>query len=153
MKRAPQETKVIQNLAPSKFSGVGFMGNDSRDVEEVISADARTLERLGTDSLSVAGKLQIIFDLASAELGDELKLSENLTVQYLACRGRIPSPFPGEGSFEKNMVLVQSDDKSIHFYITPLSIHLIKKHGFFQGRGSPFRIEPEIIAGIASEMP
>ncbi len=138
----------MECLRPSKFSGSGFMGDDPREMEEVISDDASTLEKLGITRQDIVSSLKLIFKKAEKELGDPVTITKDLTAEYISCRGKIPSPFPGEGAFTKDMVQVTSNRGDVKFYITPLSIHLIEKHGFFQGKGSPFRIEPEYIAGL-----
>ena len=59
--------------------------------------------------------------------------------------GRIPSPWPGEGVFPKGEVEL-SDRRSGHTVrYTPLSVHLIEAHGFYEGRGSRYRLEPSEI--------
>ncbi|WP_157493291.1 hypothetical protein [Desulfonatronovibrio magnus] len=148
MKRSPQEQQIIKCLGPSKFSATGFMGNDPREVEEVISDDANTLEKAGLDRQMAAHILEKIFHRAASAIGDPIEIADGVTAEYIACRGKIPSPFPGEGAFAKNMVQVYMDRETF-FYINSLSIHLIRKHGFFQGTGSPFRIEPEWIITLA----
>jgi len=59
--------------------------------------------------------------------------------------GRIPSPFIGDGVFEKGEAELQDESSAQKFYITRLGIHLIEKYGFFQGHGSRYRIEPELV--------
>lgn len=152
MKRAPQDKTTMECLRPSKFSAPGFMGNDHRDLEEVISEDSSVLEKIGTNRQTIVQTLEAIFNAAENELGDPVTIAKDLTAEYMPCRGKIPSPFPGEGTFSKNTVKVTSGKEGVKFYITPLSIHLIKKHGFFQGKGSPFRLEPEYIARLSDKI-
>ncbi|WP_051617096.1 hypothetical protein [Desulfonatronovibrio hydrogenovorans] len=147
MKRAPQEQSTLECLESSRFSAPGFLGNDPREIEEIISADARTLASHELDRETLAGKLESIYLEAGRKLGAPVEIAPGISAAYLECRGRIPSPFPGEGTFAKSPVKVTFMDGGF-FYITPLSIHLIRRHGFFQGKGSPFRIDPEIVAHI-----
>ncbi|MFN2267849.1 MAG: hypothetical protein ABR533_06200 [Desulfonatronovibrio sp.] len=141
----------MESLRPSKFSACGFMGDDPRNLEEVISDDASTMERLGRSRQDIVQTLNKIFKAAESKLGDPVPIAKDLIAEYIPCRGKIPSPFPGEGAFAKNMVQVTSNHGNVKFYITPLSIHLIDKHGFFQGKGSPFRLEPEYIASLSEK--
>jgi len=62
--------------------------------------------------------------------------------------GKIPSPFTGEGVFRKGEVVIKNRTTGDKMVLTPLSIHLIKAHGFFQGKGSGYRIEPDIAAAL-----
>lgn len=152
MKQAPQDKRVMECLRPSKFSATGFMGDDPRDLEEVIADDSALLEKLDISRQTIVQTLETIFNAAANELGDPVTIAKEITAEYIPCRGKIPSPFAGEGAYAKNMVKVISGKEDVEFYITPLSIHLIEKHGFFQGKGSFFRLEPEYIARLSDQI-
>jgi hypothetical protein len=52
-------------------------------------------------------------------------------------------PFGDPGLYPKNYVIVENKKINERLIFSCLSIHLIREHGFYQGRGSPFRIDPE----------
>lgn len=142
MKQSPQEQEQNRRLSPSKFSRDGFLGSDTRSLEEIVSSDRRTLEGRGLTVEAVAKGLRDIFARAKAGLGDEVDLGGGAAAAYHEARGRVPSPFSGDGTFEKGTVTVTLPGEAQPFILTDLSIFLIGKYGFFQGTGSPFRIEP-----------
>ncbi len=152
MKRSPKENELLNSLGPSSFSAQGFLGQDQRHFEEIIAADARAIRKLGVSREFLADILEKIFLAAEKGMEDPVRITGDVQARYISCRGRIPSPFPAEGTFDKSLVEVFTDQGSLLFYVNRLSIHLIRCHGFFQGRGSFFRVEPEQIALLAREI-
>jgi hypothetical protein len=140
-------------LGPSQFAAEGYLGNDSRSPEEITEADIKELKRLAVTKEKVAASLRELYIKAERALGNPVKISDTLTIMYEEARGRIPSPFPNDGTFQKGQVKVTEGPSKQSFLITPLSIHLIEKHGFFQGKGSQYRIEPEIAARFVNQNP
>ncbi len=58
----------------------------------------------------------------------------------------MPCPFGHAGLYPKIVATVRSGTEEIRF--SQLGIHLIRKHGFFGGKGSVFRVEPEKLVRI-----
>jgi hypothetical protein len=135
-------------LGPSRFSKDGFLGTDSRVPEEIIKADEETLARIGIDRKKIAAALRSAYVSAERAMGNPVVLSDGVSAVHHESRGRIPSPFAQDGTFQKGEAAISGKSGEILFRITPLSINLIEKHGFFQGKGSPYRIEPEDAARI-----
>lgn len=150
MKQSPEEARLLENFGPSKFSAEGFLGTDTRSPAEMVTDDARILEGAGTDAASVARALGDVYDRVRAAGGAEITLLPGVTARYFEARGRVPSPFRGEGLFEKGEVTVSGLPGGGELIITRLSIHLIARHGFFQGRGQRYRIEPDQAAALAA---
>jgi hypothetical protein len=147
-RRSPRETDLYQRLGPSRFSGQGFLGEDPREWEEILAADARALDELGISREQLLQALRAVYDQARDRGGDPVELGGSVQAECLECRGAIPSPFSGEGTFPKHQVVVRDSREGETFTITPLGLHLIEKHGFFQGVGSPFRINPTVAVRV-----
>jgi len=60
-------------------------------------------------------------------------------------RGMIPCPFGERGLHHKIIAEVTHLKKGGKIKFSQLSVHLIREHGFFEGRGSVFRLDPEIL--------
>lgn len=142
MKRSPHDCTQRDKLQPSKFSAAGFLGRDERPLEEIINADVREVEQRGLTQTQVADSLQEVHDQARAAMGARVQIRPGLWAEYHESMGRIPSPFSGEGVFEKGQTTVYDREGMPRLILSALSIHLIRAHGFFQGKGSPYRIEP-----------
>ena len=148
MKQSPSDKDAGLNFEPSKFSGDGFLGSDTRLPLEIITADQAVLEDLGLSREELASSLRDAYDKGVQGLGSPVEIGPGVTAVLYESRGRIPSPFRGEGTFEKGEVVVSESGSGREIVVTALAIHLIEKHGFFQGRGSRYRIEPKTAVEI-----
>ncbi|TVQ99982.1 MAG: hypothetical protein EA399_05885 [Desulfovibrionales bacterium] len=147
-RRSPLEAEMYDHLGPSRFSAQGFLGEDTRDFEEILADDAQALQRLGVSKDRLLQALRDVYDQALQAGGDPVEIGNGVIAECLECRGRVPSPFPGEGTFPKHQVRVFREEGQQWFAITPLALHLIDRHDFFQGIGSPFRIDPTQAAAL-----
>jgi hypothetical protein len=135
------------SLKPSTLSSEGFLGSDARPFEEIIADDKRTLDRLGISALRMAAALESVYRRARDNLGAAVDLGSGRRAVFHESMGRIPSPLGG-GLFEKGEAVVTDAQGNELLRITALSIHLVREHGFFQGRGAHFRIDPEKAAEV-----
>jgi len=142
MKENPAMKKVIDNMKPGVISLHGFLGDDKRDIEQIIDHDAAELENLGLSRDEAADKLQKVMEKALEGLGDFITVGEGLLAKTDSIRGKLPCPFAHPGLFRKTVVTIRNSNTDEELLYTDLGIHLIREHGFFQGKGSPFRVEP-----------
>ena len=147
MQETPEDKALEDRLGASKFSGEGFLGTDHRTVDEIIAEDRRTLERLGLPRERLLAALRDVFDKARAELGGEIPVRPGVVAVAHESMGRIPSPFRGDGVFEKGDVVLRSASGE-ELVLTALGLSMIEKHGFFQGRGSRYRVDPARAAAL-----
>ncbi len=143
MKESPQNKKLEAVLRSSKLVAGGFMGTDTRSVSEIIDADKNELSRLGFTSEQVAGRMQQITNIAKPGLGTWVRIDDNLQAKTDEARGFLPCPWPHSGRFVKRITIARRIETSEIIQWSDLNIHLIGEHGFFQGKGSRFRIEPK----------
>lgn len=148
MKLSPQDQKLIHNLKPSKFSKEGFLGTDTRSLEEIISDDLYTLKKAGVSKEALVQALKDAYQKAKEAFGAEVEITKNVKTVFRESMGRIPSPFCRDGLFEKGEAVVVDHVNDLSIVITSLGINLIEKHAFFQGRGCRFRIDPLVAIKI-----
>ena len=144
MKQSPDEKELTQCLGPSKFSAEGFLGHDTRPVDEIISADQRKLDRLDISINTLVDGLKAVYRQARQAYGAEIQVTGGVFATFYESRGRVPSPFKTDGVFEKGEAVVLEKKTGQHIIITQLGIALIERHHFFQGLGSRYRIDPEV---------
>ncbi len=84
-----------------------------------------------------------ITNIAKCGLGTWVRVDNNLEAKTDEARGFLPCPWPHIGRFAKRVTIVRRINTSDTIKWSDLNIHLIGEHGFFQGRGSTFRIEPK----------
>jgi hypothetical protein len=145
MKESPQMRKLEAVLRSSKLVAGGFMGTDRRSLSEITEADATQLLRLGFTAKQIAARMQEITDIAKTALGNWVDLDDKRRARVDEAKGIIVCPWPHPGRFAKRVTIVDTIDSGGSIHWSDLNIHLIAEHGFFEGKGSNFRIEPEIL--------
>jgi len=148
MKQSPQEARIVERMQPGVLSRDGFLGSDRRSLGEIIDTDRSALEGLGVTQERLAARMAEALKAAEAAGGAPVKVGEHLLAEHREAMGRIPSPFPGEGVFRKGEVELTDERTGVKVLMTPLSIHMVAAHGFFQGRGSRYRTEPVLLCDV-----
>ncbi|MBC8217514.1 MAG: hypothetical protein H8E73_03525 [Planctomycetes bacterium] len=135
-------------LRSSKLVAGGFMGADSRSVAEIIGADTCELTRLGYTTEQVTSRMQTITNTAKAGLGNWVRIDDKCQAVVAEARGFTICPWPHSGHCAKRVTTIERLDSGETIHFSDLNIHMIAEHSFFEGKGSPFRIEPETLVGV-----
>jgi len=147
MKRLPQEKKLHKNFLPGEISRHGFLGNDPRHIHDIIRDDLQILEQEGITPEQIADRLQYFTDRGKEALGNKLAL-DTYSVRVDWARGMIPCPFGEPGLHHKITVYLTNTKLNACITFSQLSIHMIREHGFFAGRGSVYRLDPVDLVGF-----
>ena len=150
-KMAPEAARLDAILRSSRLVRGGFMGPDRRPVDEVIAADAAVLARLDRTAAEIAQRMRAIMQLADEGLGTPVNVGDKLEARVTDSRGRISCPWPHAGHYDKTVVFVRRTDTGESIRWSALNVHLIEAHGFFEGRGSSFRLDPRKLAEMILE--
>jgi len=145
MKKSPQEKKLEDMLKSSKFSSSGFLGTDARNLWEIIDEDAAAVARSGKTMEEIAARMQYISNAGAEGLGDWVEIDRKLRVMVDDNRGVVPCPWPHRVRCLKRITMVMNSETNTGVRWSELNIHLVREHGFFEGKGSPFRIEPAVL--------
>ena len=121
------------------------MGDDPRSFEDVIDFDSVTVHKLDTSCEKLADRMKQITDQAVKGLGNWVHIDEKRQARIDEAKGTTPCPWPHPAAFAKRVTTLAHADYDYTINWTDLSIHMIKDHCFFEGRGSKFRLEPEIL--------
>lgn len=148
MKQSPDMQKLEQILRSSTLVGGGFMGSDPRSVVDVIEADATELFRLGVTPEQLGARMTEITEAAGKGLGTWVKIDEAREAVIDEARGQMVCPWPHEARFRKTVTTVRRTDCGQTVRWSDLNAHLIAVHGFFEGRGSTFRIDPALLVRV-----
>lgn len=143
MKQTPDLEKVQERMKPGVISSYGFLGTDDRKLIDILDEDDKKVTALGLTHQKIADRLQYFYEKAKHATGSWITVDEHFAVYVDDVRGYIPCPFGDPGLYPKNYVIVENKKINERLIFSCLSIHLIREHGFYQGRGSPFRIDPE----------
>ncbi len=147
MKQSPEEQRIIERMQPGVFCLDGFLGSDRRSLPEILDADNSIVIGLGVTHQQIAAVLEGVLDRSVTACGGPADVADGVVAEFHEAMGRIPCPF-GDGVYHKGEVVLadRSTDREYHF--TPLSVHMIAEHGFYQGIGSAYRIEPDLICSL-----
>lgn len=144
MKLTPEEKKIQKNFEPGKITRDGFLGADTRHIHEIIKADLSILSRLGIDQKDIADQLQYFIDQAKGGLETEVDLGDYM-VKVIWTKGVLPCPFGKPGLHHKIIAEVLNKTLNEKIIYSQLNVHMIREHGFFEGKGSKFRLEPDYL--------
>jgi hypothetical protein len=147
MKPQPEEIEIHKNFEPGFITKDGFMGRDTRHIHDIIRADEAALSRLGIDREAVADRLQYFIEEGKKGLETVVDLGA-FNVLVVWRRGMLPCPFGEGGLHHKLIATVYCKQKDRSLKYSQLNVHMIREHGFFEGRGSGFRLEPEEVVNI-----
>jgi hypothetical protein len=147
MKMSPQLRKAQQNMVPGVIAAQGFLGDDSRPLVDIIEADEERFQSLGLTFEGISDKLMRLLQEGRKGLGEPITVEEKWLVKVDEARGFLPCPFE-DGIFRKITATVTHKKSQSRMSYSELSLHLLKKHHFLEGRGSSFRLEPEILRSV-----
>lgn len=152
MKETPQMKQARENMRPGKLSLPGFLG-DERDLARLIDADLETVKRLGVTHAAVAARMRELRDAGAAGLGEFMTVPPHFDVRVDSVRGRLPCPFGERGLYPKTSITVRNLRTGREVTYTDLHIHLVAAHGFYEGAGTPYRLEPADLVSILEIQP
>lgn len=149
MKQNPKDIPVVESLRAGILSRDGFMGTDTRPFTQIILDDAARLAQAGTTPEDIANQMEALTKQGLATAGIPVKAGD-FTVTVEEYMGKMGCPFRDHRAPKRNTVAVNKAGRELSW--TDLTIHLIRAHGFFQGQGAPYRLEPgELAAFFAGE--
>ncbi|MFA5468096.1 MAG: hypothetical protein WC224_03440 [Sphaerochaetaceae bacterium] len=153
MKQLPSLDEIQKQMAPGVITLEGFLGPDKRKLVDILAADEKLVHHANTSNAKIAEKMQYFRDLGLKGLGEFISVEPHFEVKVDSVRGKLPSPFGGPGMFEKVNTTVVNKQLNREIFYTDLHIHLIKEHGFFQGVGSRYRLEPQDVIKVLEVLP
>lgn len=147
MKQTPELDQAQARMKPGVLSLPGHMGTDSRKLIDVLADDEAEVQRLGVTHAAVAARMRELRDIGAKGLGLPFAAGDGLEVTVDSYRGRIPCPFKDRSCMKTNTTVRDiRTGEAITF--TDIGIHMIESHGFYEGRGSPYRLEPPALVRL-----
>lgn len=149
MKQNPAEQSILDRLQPGALSVEGFMGTDKRPLADIIAADSGEVEAAGLTAEELGKFLEELHLAADAGWEGRVPAFDGkVTVRSDETLGQIPCPFACGAQCHKSVVSVKDNSGNDLLSYTPLAAHLIRAHGFFEGKGAPCRIEPKDLIAL-----
>ena len=140
-------------MRPGVITLHGFLGPDDRNLIDILTEDDGEVNRLGLSHEQIARRMEELRDQGKRGLGEFIKVQPHFQVRVEAVRGKLPSPFGGAGLHRKTNTIVRNDAAGREIAYSDLQIHLIFNNGFYQGKGSTYRLKPADIADVLEIQP
>jgi len=152
MKQTAEMDRYQRNMLPGVITLEGMLGTDTRHLVDILIEDNAIVRRLGCTHAIIAARMRQLREAGTKGLGMSLHVDDHFHVRVDNVRGKLPCPFE-DGVFQKTFIEVQNDRIGKSITYTDLHIHMIDAHGFYEGRGSHFRIEPADLVEILEVAP
>ena len=151
MKMTEELKKAQANMQAGVIAVEGFLGQDSRLLVDIIQHDEEEFRKLDLDWDAAAARLRALLKAGSDGLGEPITVEARWLIRVDETRGTLPSPWE-DGIFHKVNaeveLLEQGKPTGKKLLYNELCLHLLEKHHFLQGKGSPFRMEPALIKAV-----
>ena len=151
MKQTVQMDRIQEKMRPGVLARDGFLGTDKRKLVEILIADEGLVRRMDLFHQGIAERMIELRDAGQRGLGEFIHVEPHFEVRVDSVRGKLPCPFGHPGIFPKTNTTVRNLELDREITFTDLSIHMIAAHGFYEGKGSPFRLDPEEL-GVVLEI-
>jgi hypothetical protein len=148
MKQTPKLDRAQRDMRPGVITHGGFLGRDSRTLAAILDADLAEVTRLGLTHAQIARRMKELSEAGEKGLGDPVAVPPHYEVRVDSVRGKLRCPFGHAGLFSKVNTTVRNHREGSEVAYTNLNIHMVEAHGFYEGEGAMFRIEPADLARI-----
>ncbi|NLX82280.1 MAG: hypothetical protein GXZ04_00455 [Clostridiales bacterium] len=145
MKQNPKDIPVVESLRAGILTRDGFMGEDTRPFTQIIMDDAALLASAGFTLQEITDKMAELTKAGLTATGAPVDY-QGFIITVEEYMGKLSCPFRDHRAPKRNTEVINQHGQRMSW--TDLSIHLIKAHGFFQGKGSPYRLEPDELAAF-----
>jgi hypothetical protein len=148
MKQTPLEDKITKKMQAGVITLNGFLGTDERHYHEIIETDEKVLLALSKTAEQVADRMEYFTKATYESFMGPVIVDKIYEVETEVTRGKLQCPFGHPGIYRKSITSVLNKTNNLKVRWTALNIHLIREHHFFEGTGSPFRLEPDQLAKV-----
>jgi hypothetical protein len=153
MKQTVQMDRIQEKMQPGVYTRDGFLGTDRRKLIDILIEDDEAVKRMDLTHQRIAERMIELRDAGMRGLGEFITLEPHYEVRVISVRGKLPCPFGDPGIFPKTNTVVRNTDLDREVTFTDLHIHMVGSHGFYEGKGSPFRLEPAALATVLDILP
>ncbi|TFG59331.1 MAG: hypothetical protein E4H36_14005 [Spirochaetales bacterium] len=148
MKQSPYLNKVQESMKPGVITLHGFLGSDSRNLIDILIEDDAAVKRKNLTHDLIAARMIEFRDSGAAGLGEFRRVPPHFEVKVDSVRGKLPCPFGEPGIHQKTNITVRNTVLDREITYTDMHIHLVQMHGFYEGTGSPYRLNPGILMEV-----
>lgn len=145
MKQNPKLQTIQDNMAPGAYTAHGFLGDDTRNLSDILKQDEFDMRKLGSSHEAIASRMRYFTQIGIETPDIPVIVDEIYEVTVDDHRGFIPCPFADNVKEIKRNTKLTNLVTNQTVYWSDLNIHMIEKHGFYEGKGSFFRNDPSTL--------
>ncbi len=153
MKQTVQMDRIQEKMQPGILTRDGYLGTDRRKLIDILIEDDEAVKRLDLTHRRIAERMIELRDAGMRGLGELISVEPHYEVRVDSVRGKLPCPFGDPGIFPKTNITVRNLKLGRELTFTDMHIHLIGSHGFYEGKGSPFRLDPPVLVELLDVEP
>ncbi|HHU12027.1 MAG TPA: hypothetical protein GXZ64_02220 [Clostridiaceae bacterium] len=142
MKKNPEENGIRRDMMPGRIIADGYLGDDERNLDEIVREDLSVLAQLGVTAEALADRMQAITDLATEGFGDQVRIDSGYLAHAEEFMGFLGCPYKDGKRLDKRNTFVVKETTGERLTWSDMNIHLIRAHGFFEGKGARYRLDP-----------
>jgi hypothetical protein len=138
-----------QEMRPGINSTKGFLGADEKLLDILAEDNAYVVDQLGLTHQELAKHLHVLGELAFRHQGQEILYhGRRFKLGGATFRGSIDSPFE-DGTRTNREASLENLDNGKRLKYSLLVPHMVERYGFYEGHGTPFRVDPrDILAAL-----
>ena len=148
MKQTVQLMRIQEKMKPGIITRDGFLGTDRRNLIDILVEDDESVKRMDITHSEISQRMINLRDEGIRGLGNFISVEPHYEVRVDSVRGKLPCPFGDPGVFPKTNITVKNLKTGREITYTDFHIHMIGSHGFYEGKGSSFRLEPKDLVDI-----
>jgi hypothetical protein len=133
-------------------SGAGFLGKDEKLLDVLAMDNAFVVDKLGLTHQDIARPLIIAHAIGDKKRFDEAGTKfryhgQNYHIKMICYKGFQESPFYDNTRTSCDAVLENlTNGKKLKY--SPLVPMMIERYGFYEGKGTPYRVEPAAVLEV-----
>jgi len=148
VKQSARDDTIQEQMRPGVITQDGLLGADRRKLRDILDADDAAVRRLGLTHAAIAARMRALREAGAKGLGLAVPAGDGFEVRVDCARGGLPCPFLHDGLFQKEFIEVRNMRTGERVTFSELNVHMIEAHGFYEGVGSPFRLDPATLARV-----
>ncbi len=148
MKQSPELHQIQDNMRTGPLAAYRFLGDDPRNLAEIIGEDQQIVAKAGLTTTLIAERMKYLTKHGEENLGTPVVVDDTFRVIVEEHKGVIPCPFRDHYNAAKRDVTVVNLQLMESVQWSDLSVHLIEEHGFFEGVGASYRLDPEKLTKV-----
>jgi len=153
MKQTVQMREIQERMKPGVITRDGFLGKDRRNLIDMLQEDDAEVKRRNLTHKQIADRMLRFREAGKKGLGEFISVPPHFEVRVDSVRGKLPCPFKHPGLIRKTNITVKNLHSNREITYTDMHIHMIGEHGFYEGRGSSFRLEVKDIVETLEILP